>query len=101
MAQHADATSNTVSWVSPHPQLWVATVNGEYLGMVEFTDGHFVANDTMRATYASFASLAEAKLALESPELSRLPELPGATSASPARSRVGYRRRGDILATAA
>lgn len=66
VAAEASSLTSTIKWDHPDTQVWVATLDGEYLGMVEFVDGQFAANDTMRSSYNRFPSLYEAKLSLES-----------------------------------
>ena len=56
-----DAASTEVSWSSPDLNLWVATVNGDYAGMIEFTDGHFVVNDHTGAIVATTSSIPAAQ----------------------------------------
>jgi hypothetical protein len=50
-----------LSWVSPEDNLWVASVNGEYAGMVEFEDGHFIVRDPTGHDLGSHSSLPDAK----------------------------------------
>jgi hypothetical protein len=56
-----EAASTEVSWSSPDLNLWVATVNGDYAGMIEFTDGHFVVNDHTGEIVATTSSIPAAQ----------------------------------------
>ena len=60
----------TVRWASPETRLWVATVDGEYAGMVEFSDGHFVTHDRTGRTVATSSSLPAAQRAILQPSAS-------------------------------
>ena len=61
--QAVEASADVV-WSAPDTDLWVATVNGEYAGMIEFTDGHFVVRDHAAAIVATCASIPAAQEAL-------------------------------------
>lgn len=54
-----------ILWASPATELWVAHGSGEYLGMVEFADGHFVANDHLGRRIDAFSDLVSAKRAVD------------------------------------
>ncbi|PRY64297.1 hypothetical protein B0I08_1134 [Glaciihabitans tibetensis] len=54
-----------VTWMAPEDNLWVASVNGEYAGMVEFFDGHFVARDSSGHELSSHSNLPEAKAVVD------------------------------------
>ncbi|MFB2580784.1 hypothetical protein ACEXQD_06005 [Herbiconiux sp. P15] len=54
-------------WASPETRLWVATHDGEYAGMVEFTDGHFVTHDRAGRTVGTSSSLPAAQRAILHP----------------------------------
>ena len=58
----ADAT--TVTWTSPDTDLWVATIDGEYFGMIEFVGGHFVTSDATGVVLSSASSIPAAKALL-------------------------------------
>jgi hypothetical protein len=60
------AVTADVSWSSPDKDLWVATVNGDYAGMIEFADGHFVVNDHTGEIIATTSSIPAAKSELTS-----------------------------------
>jgi len=53
-----------VVWSTPDINLWVATVEGEYAGMVEFADGHFVVTDHTGSIVTSESSIPAAQAAL-------------------------------------
>jgi len=53
-----------VVWSTPDNNLWVATVDGEFAGMVEFADGHFVVTDHTGSTVTSESSIPAAQAAL-------------------------------------
>jgi len=53
-----------VVWANPDNNLWVATVDGEFAGMVEFSDGHFVVTDHAGSTVATESSIPAAQAAL-------------------------------------
>lgn len=55
-----------VSWATPAIGLWVATINGDYAGMVEFTDGHFVVTDHTGTVVTTTSSIPDAQAALSS-----------------------------------
>jgi hypothetical protein len=73
-----DAVSTTadLAWSNPDFDLWVATVGGDYAGMVEFTEGHFVVRDAMAAPIATCSSIPEAQatLAAETARRHRSPD---------------------------
>jgi hypothetical protein len=50
-----------LSWTSPEDSLWVANVSGEYAGMVEFADGHFLVRDSTGHELGSHSNLRDAK----------------------------------------
>ncbi|WP_228498088.1 MULTISPECIES: hypothetical protein [unclassified Plantibacter] len=58
-------TGTTVAWAEPDATLWVASVDGEYAGMVEFRDGRFVAASSTGKDLGVFVSLLRAKEAVE------------------------------------
>ena len=49
-------------WTTPEANLWVANRYGEYAGMVEFADGHFIARDNTGHILGTEVSVAAAKL---------------------------------------
>ena len=53
-----------VTWASPDNGLWVATINGDYAGMVEFADGHFVVSDHTGTVLTTTSSIPDAQSAL-------------------------------------
>jgi hypothetical protein len=65
VATGAQSRTPSIKWDHPDTQVWVATLDGEYLGMIEFVDGQFAANNTVRSSYNRFPSLYEAKMSLE------------------------------------
>jgi hypothetical protein len=52
------------TWVSPEAKLWVASRNGEYAGMVEYTEGHFAAHDHAGRSRGTHSSLPAAQRAV-------------------------------------
>lgn len=60
-----DATRFELSWTSPADDLWVAKLNGEYAGMVEFADGHFIARGHTAELIDNFSSIPDAKAAVQ------------------------------------
>jgi hypothetical protein len=58
------STLPQVLWSSPEENLWVANRNGEYAGMVEFVDGHFLSRDNTNALLGIEVSLRDAKAAV-------------------------------------
>lgn len=53
-------------WTTPEADLWVANRNGEYAGMVEFVEGHFIARDSTGHFLGTEVSVAGAKLLVRS-----------------------------------
>lgn len=58
----------TLEWRSPYPDVWVAQAEGQWAGLIEYIDGHFIANKPGQASSRSFHSLLDAKRAVECPE---------------------------------
>lgn len=54
-----------VQWLSPESGLWVASSNGEFLGMIERRDGRYVASDSRGRGRGSFDGLAAAQIAID------------------------------------
>jgi hypothetical protein len=54
----------TMVWSSPEVGLWVAMGDGEYAGMIEFADGHFVARGRTGEIIDTFSSIPVAKSAV-------------------------------------
>jgi hypothetical protein len=63
-ATHTTRAEAILFWASPEDSLWVASLNGEYAGMVEFIDGHFVVLDPTGQQLGSYSNLREAKEAV-------------------------------------
>jgi hypothetical protein len=63
-ATHTKRAEAILLWASPEDNLWVASQNGEYAGMVEFTDGHFMVSDPTGHQLGSHSNLREAKAAI-------------------------------------
>jgi hypothetical protein len=57
--------SYSPQWRSPHQELWVSSMNGEYRGMIEYIDGRYVAANHRGATVGEFSSLAQAKRSVD------------------------------------
>ncbi|MET0954390.1 MAG: hypothetical protein ABWY68_00475 [Cryobacterium sp.] len=53
-----------IEWTSPATNLWVATENGEYAGMVEFVTGHFTVRSSTGSPVAECTSIPAAQAAL-------------------------------------
>ena len=51
-------------WTSPAQDLWIGNRGGEYAGMVEFADGHFIARDRTNTLIDTFTDIPSAKLAV-------------------------------------
>ena len=58
-------TIDSVVWMSPADDLWVAAVAGEYLGMVEVVGERFVATDERGENVGTFLDLLSAQVSLE------------------------------------
>lgn len=54
-----------ISWTGPESDLWVASRSGEYAGMIEFRDGHFVALDSTGNELGVFSSIPAARVAVD------------------------------------
>jgi hypothetical protein len=61
----AAAVADPTSWSSPDENLWVASNLGEFAGMVEFRDGHFVAGDRTGNELGNFSSIPAARDAVD------------------------------------
>lgn len=59
--EHNEAPTAQILWASPETDLWVASRSGEYAGMVEFRDGHFVARDSTGGSLGEFSSIPAAR----------------------------------------
>jgi len=53
-----------IEWTSPATNLWVATENGDYAGMVEFVAGHFSVRSSTGTAIAECTSIPAAQAAL-------------------------------------
>ncbi|WP_291056933.1 hypothetical protein [Herbiconiux sp.] len=53
-------TSVPLSWTNPESQLWIANRQGEYAGMVEYADGHFLASGSRGEDFGSFSDRTQA-----------------------------------------
>jgi hypothetical protein len=80
-----------ISWRSPELNLWVATSNGEYAGMVEFLDGHFVARGRTGDVIDHLSSIPSAQKAVTDRALADAAAMPPASTITP-RSARGIRR---------
>jgi len=47
-------------WAQPADQLWIASVDGEFAGMIEFADGHFIATDRTGMLLDTFSGVPRA-----------------------------------------
>ena len=65
-----DTRTHTLSfnpeWASPQHGLWVASADGEFLGMIERNDNSYVASDRIGKSLGTFDSLADAQIAVDS-----------------------------------
>lgn len=52
-------------WMSPEHGLWVASRHGEFVGMIERTDGRYRASDSRGRARGTFEGLAEAQFAVD------------------------------------
>ncbi|PPF80324.1 hypothetical protein C5B96_11055 [Subtercola sp. Z020] len=64
ISSSADIFELDVLWISPDANLWVAQGSGEFIGMVEFTDGHFVSTDRAGSVIDSYSDLPAARSAV-------------------------------------
>ena len=80
-----------VLWTNPDAGLWVATVAGDYAGMVEFLDGRFVARDATGVIVGTATSIPAAKQALITPAQPRFTRN-GPLAMIGRAPRSGYRR---------
>jgi hypothetical protein len=74
--ERSPEAATKISWRSPELNLWVATSNGEYAGMVEFLDGHFVARGRTGDIIDHFSSIPAAQDAVT--ERSHVDAIPAA-----------------------
>jgi len=80
-----------VLWTNPDTGLWVATINGDYAGMIEFTDGRFVVRDATGVVVGYATSIPAAKQTLISPAQTRFTRT-GPLAMIGRAPRSGYRR---------
>lgn len=66
----------SVEWLSPRHDVWVARRGTACAGIIEFLDGHFITSEATGAQSWSFGSLLDAKRAIECPESLDQGELP-------------------------
>jgi hypothetical protein len=57
-------TATDIVWSSPEGNLWVASANGDYAGLVEFIDGHFSVRGSTGSVIAECSSIPAAQAAL-------------------------------------
>jgi hypothetical protein len=65
MKREAAVVAGLTSWTAPDENLWVASNLGEFAGMVEFRDGHFVAGDRTGNILGNFSSIPAAREAVD------------------------------------
>jgi hypothetical protein len=53
-----------IVWSTPDSNLWVATANGDYAGLVEFVEGHFSVRSSTDSVVAVCSSIPTAQAAL-------------------------------------
>ena len=54
-----------ITWSSPDSELWVANGDGEYAGMVEFTEGRFEVRNSIGSVVGTATSVPAAREMLE------------------------------------
>ena len=59
-----------LTWSTPESKLWIAARQGEYAGMIEYTEGHFMATGATGFDLGAFSDLAQA---MESVDRGALP----------------------------
>ena len=52
-----------ITWAAPDTNLWVATLDGNYAGMIEFDNGHFVVRNLVNTAVATTATIPSAQRA--------------------------------------
>ncbi|WP_440710591.1 hypothetical protein [Herbiconiux sp. YIM B11900] len=68
-------TSRPLTWSNPESQLWIAYREGEYAGMVEYGDGHFLASGSRGEDLGTFSDRTQAMNAvLQGVARRRLPD---------------------------
>lgn len=60
-----DAPSVPLSWATPEPKLWIASRKGEYAGMIEYTEGHFMATGSTGYDLGAYSDLTQAMTAVD------------------------------------
>ena len=64
LSTQSSFSSCSPKWRSPQEELWVSTANGEYRGMIEHSNGRYIANHR-GAAVGEFNSLAQAQRAVD------------------------------------
>ncbi|MFB2556191.1 hypothetical protein [Herbiconiux liangxiaofengii] len=59
-----------LNWSTPESKLWIAARRGEYAGMIEYTEGHFMATGATGFDLGAFSNLTQA---MESVDRGALP----------------------------
>lgn len=59
------ADRGVVQWSTPEAKLWVGMRSGEYAGMIEYAEGHFVVSGPTGGRLGSHSDLAQAMKAVE------------------------------------
>jgi hypothetical protein len=63
-----------LTWATPEAKLWIASRRGEYAGMIEYTEGHFMATGATGFDLGGYSSLAQAMASVDrGPAAGRLP----------------------------
>lgn len=91
-----------ISWTSPDANLWVATIDGDYAGMIEFKDGHFVVQSHAGEQVATCTSIPAAQSALATharslTEPAAVRMLGAFVAAAPARAFLDRRPRAEYM----
>jgi hypothetical protein len=63
-ANRTTTGTTDIVWSTPDSNLWVATADGEYAGLVEFVDGHFSVRGSTGSVVAECSSIPAAQAAL-------------------------------------
>ena len=56
--------ASRLSWTTPAEDLWIASVDGEFAGMIEFADGHFITTDRRGGLLDNFSGIPHAMRAV-------------------------------------
>ena len=65
LSTQSSFSSYSPKWRSPQEDLWVSTANGEYRGMIEHSNGRYIAANHRGVAVGEFNSLAQAQRAVD------------------------------------